>query len=371
MASKDPSTSGGRGPSPRRRGWRRLVALAAGLALGLLVAEVAVRVVLDPHGRAVAAARAKLPRWRALLEAGLFEATDTAGLQYRLRPGFEAQVLGVRYRTNSLGMRGPEVAATAPPGTRRVLLVGDSYAYGLGVPESATLSAQLEQLLDEDQRDVEVLNLGVPAYQTSQELAWLEARGFGLAPDLVVLLHFGNDASEPAYLHDDTRRLLYTDELPLPFALKRALWSSALYVLAAEASADTYARSGAFTAGEGATWPAVSARLEALFAACAEHRLPLVVANLPTIRPGAITADPRAFAPDLVDAARVTSLAAQHAIPVIELGPLLVQRARAGQLDALLIDRAPGPRYDDHLTPEGNRLLAEHLATELRSQLAR
>ena len=357
------SCGGGRGP---HRGRRRALALAAGLALGTLFAEVAVRVTLDPHGAALADARARLPRWGALLGAGLLEGADDAALQYGLSTGFVAEVEGVTYRTNSMGMRGREVEATAPPGTQRMLLVGDSYAYGLGVGELATLDAQLEELLQAGQSaPTEVLNLGVPAYHTGQERAWLEARGFDLAPDLVVLLYFGNDASEPAYLHDDTRRFLYTDELPLPFAIKRHLWSSALYVLAAEASAEAYARSGAFTAGEGVTWPAVSARLESLFTACEQRGVPLVVANLPTIRSNATTADPVAFGSDLVDAARVSDLCVERGVPVIELGPLLVREARAGRLESLLVDPSPGPRYDDHFTAEGNRLVAEHIAAAL------
>jgi lysophospholipase L1-like esterase len=363
MESQDP---------PARRGLRRLLAALLGLTLGLLAAELGVRMALDPHGAARADSRAKLPRWSTLLEDGLLEGSPDSGLRYGLRPGFEGSALGVVYRTNSLGLRGPEVAPVPPAGARRILLVGDSYAYGLGVAEADALDAQLERLLAAEgqaPRPTEVLNLGVPAYHTGQELAWLEARGFGLAPDLVLLLFFGNDASEPGYLHDDRDRLLYTDELPLPHGWKRRLRRSALYTLAAEASAERYARSGAFTPGAGVTWPVVAGRLGTLIEACERRAVPLVVANLPTIRSNATTADPVAYGPDLVDAARVSELCAERGVPVIELGPLLVREARAGRLESLLIDPEPGPRYDDHFTAAGSRLLAEHIAAGLE-QLA-
>lgn len=95
---------------------------------------------------------------------------------------------------NSLGMRGPERAKQKPPGVYRVLVLGDSVAYGIGVRPTETLSAQLEQMLYARGRlQVEVLNAGVPGYNTEQELRWLERVGLALEPDAVVLAYCPND----------------------------------------------------------------------------------------------------------------------------------------------------------------------------------
>ena len=49
----------------------------------------------------------------------------------------------VTYRTNSLGFRTREIEPRLP-GEYRVLLVGDSYFYGVMMNEEETLGAQLE-----------------------------------------------------------------------------------------------------------------------------------------------------------------------------------------------------------------------------------
>jgi hypothetical protein len=64
-------------------------------------------------------------------------------------------------------------------------MVGDSIAYGAGVVDEKTFSAQMETI---DTR-LDVTNLAVGGYGTDQELIRLEREGLGYAP-AVVLLHF-------------------------------------------------------------------------------------------------------------------------------------------------------------------------------------
>lgn len=99
------------------------------------------------------------------------------------------------YRTNALGFRGPETTLEKPPGTFRIVGIGDSYTFGTGVRQKDTFLARLEQQLNEvpGARRFEVLNLGVFAYDTKEEVALLRYRGLRLDPDLVVLAFFLND----------------------------------------------------------------------------------------------------------------------------------------------------------------------------------
>jgi lysophospholipase L1-like esterase len=90
---------------------------------------------------------------------------------------------------NSLGFRGPEVAPNPPPNMRRVLVLGDSFAYGIGVADDETFSARLAAL---DPR-LEVLNSGVNGYGTGQELLLLREYAATLHPDLVLVAFFWND----------------------------------------------------------------------------------------------------------------------------------------------------------------------------------
>ena len=91
---------------------------------------------------------------------------------------------------SSRGYRSAEVAAAK--GERlRVLVLGDSFTYGIGAEGEETFSAQLEQL---DPR-LEVINTGVNGYGTGQELLLLREEGVALDPDIVVVAFFWNDVA--------------------------------------------------------------------------------------------------------------------------------------------------------------------------------
>ena len=87
---------------------------------------------------------------------------------------------------------GLRVSELGPPdGERsyRVVAVGDSFTYGIGVEGSETYSARLEQL----DPSLRVFNLGVAGYATSHALVTLREVGFPRKPDLVILAYLWND----------------------------------------------------------------------------------------------------------------------------------------------------------------------------------
>jgi hypothetical protein len=99
----------------------------------------------------------------------------------------------VTIRINSRGQRGPERDYEKPDGTRRVLLLGDSFAEGYYVPEEASARAVLERALGAACGPTEVLNGGTAGYSTDQELLLYRLEGRRYHPDLVVVFFFGND----------------------------------------------------------------------------------------------------------------------------------------------------------------------------------
>ncbi len=96
-------------------------------------------------------------------------------------------------RTNSLGLRGAEIGTTRLEGVKRILVFGDSYAFGVGVDEEHTLSARLERMLGAGGQRFEVVNLGVAGYSTDQEYVLFHELATRLAPDVVVLVACDND----------------------------------------------------------------------------------------------------------------------------------------------------------------------------------
>jgi hypothetical protein len=102
---------------------------------------------------------------------------------WELRPGARVNVDGHPTTINALGQRGAAHPAARTPGRRRLLMLGDSIAFGYGVGDEETFSARLEQA------GFEVVNLAVPGYGTDQELLRLEREGGRWQGDAVVL-HF-------------------------------------------------------------------------------------------------------------------------------------------------------------------------------------
>lgn len=100
------------------------------------------------------------------------------------------------YRINALGFRGPETTWKKPAGHVRVVGLGDSFTFGLGVRVDDTFLADLEARLRSagTPRPVEVLNLGVPGNNTRDQAGLLRYLGLRVSPDLVVICFFLNDA---------------------------------------------------------------------------------------------------------------------------------------------------------------------------------
>ena len=99
-------------------------------------------------------------------------------------------------RSNSLGLRGREIAATRSPDSVRIAVVGASTVMGVTAPDNEhTFPSLLEARLRAQHRgvDVEVINAGITGYTLVDEQAMLEKRVAPLHPDLIVLYPGFND----------------------------------------------------------------------------------------------------------------------------------------------------------------------------------
>jgi len=104
----------------------------------------------------------------------------------------------VPIRTNSLGLRSPEITLAKPPDTFRILVLGDSVTFGWSLRGEDTYASQLASLLAtlRPNQRVEVINAGVSGYGTWQELRWLQETGLPLEPDVVIVQAHLNDAAD-------------------------------------------------------------------------------------------------------------------------------------------------------------------------------
>jgi len=101
------------------------------------------------------------------------------------------------FRTNSLGLRGPDIPFDKPEGIRRIAVIGDSFVAGTGVSDASVFTVKLQERLREAGNGVQVINVGRTGSSTIREydLYRLIARRF--QPDIVLLVFFlGNDLAE-------------------------------------------------------------------------------------------------------------------------------------------------------------------------------
>ena len=125
---------------------------------------------------------------------GLF-LTDAVRGQ-RFAANYNGWFAGVPVRINTLGFRDPRDYSLAKGlRTFRIVFLGDSVTFGHSAVYEHTYPYLLEQRLEQWRPDVDwqVWNLGVPGYNTSQELAHLKEVGPQFAPDLVIVGFFEND----------------------------------------------------------------------------------------------------------------------------------------------------------------------------------
>ncbi len=153
----------------RRRIFGRFLLLVLPLVLAFAVAETALRLAGDQ-----APGRTSLgtddSRWLQLDKSdqlGWIFPPDTTG--YYRSGGHPTLVT-----TNPWGLRGPAVAADSL--TRKVLVLGDSYAFGWGVPDEKGFVRRLEAALRQEfpAVPIECINGGVPGYAIYQQTLMLD-----------------------------------------------------------------------------------------------------------------------------------------------------------------------------------------------------
>lgn len=138
---------------------------------------------------------------------GLVEASPYPDVVYQLKPDLDGLFRDRPVRTSSHAFRGPEVPVAKPDGVYRIVALGDSHLFGWGVGQEETYCSRLQELLDSAAPGrFEVLNFGVPGYNTTMEVATFEHRALAFDPDLVVLHFVGNDFELPHFMRPPGER---------------------------------------------------------------------------------------------------------------------------------------------------------------------
>jgi len=123
----------------------------------------------------------------------------------------------IEQQANSLGFLDREPDTALPAGTRRIVVLGDSFVEAAQVEVARKFHVLIEQRLRARQSPAAVTALGMSGCGTSNELALYEHFGSALKPDLVILLLVSNDVANNSPLLEAVRNGWDPEHLPRLF----------------------------------------------------------------------------------------------------------------------------------------------------------
>lgn len=144
--------------------------------------------------------RLKIPYNMALRE--VTKNSNNQEILFELKPnskviftGQLAKLPATTIKISSKGIRDYEYTFNKPEDIYRIIILGDSVAFGWGVELEQTFAKCLEQRLlrDNGKKKYEVINFSVPGYNTTQEVVTLKSKCLAYKPDLVIFYIDAND----------------------------------------------------------------------------------------------------------------------------------------------------------------------------------
>jgi lysophospholipase L1-like esterase len=269
------------------------------------------------------------------------------------------------YVHNSQGFRDVEHSLAKPAGIFRILVLGDSFTYGVGARSEETYPSQLAGLLNQrgaSHPRIEIINTGIPRYWTEPERALLEHYGLKYAPDLVLVAFCPNDVLDTFCGRDDViisdyGYMITRDAAKLgPTALFLYEHSGICRILlrryvASQRSKRPLPRLDEIYRADGfheKDWRAIEAEFGRMSELCRSNNVRLVLVHLP----GDGFEERKSY-----PARRLSEWCANHQTQFIDILPAM-KKASAGGV----------PLYyekDGHCRPAGYRVVAQTLFNEL------
>ncbi|MBI9093091.1 MAG: hypothetical protein JEZ12_28095 [Desulfobacterium sp.] len=123
-----------------------------------------------------------------------FCSSSIPDVPYMLKPGIKTEWAGSDITINSIGLREFNDLSTVKTKTR-ILCLGDSITFGLGVNQSRTYPEQLQSMLNKSGtgQEYEVINAGISGFSAMDEAAYLKHLIKVCQPDLIIWLPVEND----------------------------------------------------------------------------------------------------------------------------------------------------------------------------------
>jgi hypothetical protein len=262
--------------------------------------------------------------------------------------------------TNALGYRDLDRAIPKPPGVRRLLSLGDSFAWGASIEFDDTYAQRVGRALNRRRpgESWEVIQLSLPGMNTVEQASQLVEEGFAYGPDAVVLGFVLNDSEDENAAEERRARDWVEEKRERKSKARKFLNRSLLYRLVTGriyATIENRRRTRAYLsqfAPDYPGWVACQKALKLMGSVCRERGVPLVVMIFPLFGQPLDASYPFA---DLH--ARVAHAAGEAGARVVDLLPVY----RGLRWDVLVVDGAD----DEHPNEIGHRLAAGALLRAL------
>ena len=340
------------------------VVLASGILFVLL--EGSVRLLAPQHAR------------MEMLGGESLAMTDSL-LGHRLRPGAVAVDHAIeftaRYAINEQGLRDDVVYhASRSDGDTRFLVLGDSFAFGVGNDYQHIWPVLVERTLAARGRRVELVKAGVPAFDTRLEVLYLNQLFAQTAPDVVILTFLPNDLFTNIPLQGDGEgadhapQVVFSaneksETLHVVTLLQRLLMNSDfLYSFLYRVTPRRQYFEVPPTAELQARLSITSGLLREAARFCRERGVPLVVLSIP--QQFQVLVEGRGYRYEGLDMHYIDRelgrVAEQEGFRWISTLDTLASTYREKREDLYY-------RFDGHLNERGNRVVAEYFADQLDS----
>lgn len=148
-------------------------------------------------------------------------------LRWQPAPGYR----NYEYANNARGLRDDEIPVGKAPGELRVMILGDSSAWGFGVPLDRSFGKVLQKKLRErfPGRAITVVNGAVQGYSSYQGLVFWDETLAAYRPDVLVVSYLHSDSG-----HDWVEAKAINANPPWLQKIQCLLYRSNLYLLAAK-----------------------------------------------------------------------------------------------------------------------------------------
>lgn len=180
----------------------RFLLLFSGFLVSLFIAELVIRI-------------GKFAPAVFMIESSSLKMSNDKELLYEMIP-YKSTSYGDTL--NSFGFRSDSVSIKKGTSTIRLMIVGDSIAYGMDIKRNKVFPFLLQTMLNKYSKDkntkYEVVNISVPGYNLNQEIRLIE-KWKELKPDIVLIAYCLNDLQDYSYEYGELKSQLSNNELSL------------------------------------------------------------------------------------------------------------------------------------------------------------